>query len=235
MLVIHRHVTVEFSWLLTLLQALRLNVCEIIEASYLSDFQTTETHSIQLFIVFFFCQSEPCDSSRSVCQGGTSATPAPQLLGACVNLGQRDSHWKCTLWTRRPRQARPLPFVHTHTQDTHHQPGPIFPLNSFTLKMLFCSVWRHTQPRPQGSPADTAHRVVATFQHSLEIQEPVGTTGLNSNVYTSQDIRFQSHIRTLYEYGFTKTNKQKKQTLDHVIWQFPGFFSRVQQADIKSG
>lgn len=70
-----------------------------------------------------------------------------------TNSGQDNSHPKCTLWTRCPRQVKPFlnPHPPTHTllgytslALTH------FPLYSFTLKMLFCSVWRHMLPSLPG-------------------------------------------------------------------------------------
>lgn len=88
---------------------------------------------IQTFILLPKCS---CDSSQCVCHRGRSGVSASVasahwllFLSACVNTGRRESNSKCTLWTRRPRQAQPLSLTHTntHIQDSHHQPVPIFP------------------------------------------------------------------------------------------------------------
>lgn len=100
-------------------------------------------------------------------------------LRAELNSGQDNSHSECTLWTCCLRRAKTLPkppppththtSTHTHThptrthfQDTHRQRSPIFPFSSFTLKMLFCSVWRHILPSLPGwevLPADAPQSV----------------------------------------------------------------------------
>lgn len=135
-----------------------------------------------------------CDSSQCVCHRGRSGMSASVasahwllFLSACMNTGRRESNSKCTLWTRCLRQAQPLRLTHTNTHTHTGFTSPAcayFPLNSFTLKMLFCSVWRRTQLSQSGLPANTPHRAVAIFQHPWETQEPAGTTGCFIQMFT---------------------------------------------------
>lgn len=165
--------------------------------------------TIYLFAIVFVPVFTKCLSQREK-RRERPCSPA-FVLSACV-------------WTRvgaspiqnalcgRAASGNPSPYT-SHTQTHTGSTSPAcahFPLNSFTLKMLFCSVWRCTQLSQSGLPADTPHQAVAIFQHPWEIEEPAGTTGRFIQMFT-HFIHFQPWFRTLNEIAFTKKIPKKQQ------------------------
>lgn len=171
-------------------------------------------YSIQLFILL---PEYLCDSSPNVCHRNRSGASAQVASPHQLLFWARAWTWVGASPIQnalcgRAASGKPGPYAsqtHTHTGSTSPACAH-FPLNSFTLKMLFCSVWRQTQLSQLGLPADTPHRAVAIFQHPRDIQEPAGTTGRFIQMLI-HFIHYQPWIRILNEYAFTKT-KQKKKT-----------------------